>query len=214
MPKELPCAVVFDMDGLMFDSERVDREIWREVAGRRGHDFPDSVHDSIVGRGRVDSDKILLEHFGEAFPLAEARAETRDRWTERIKNEGLPYKPGLIELVEYLESIATPIAVATSTERSKALLCLGTLAKRFDALAFGSEVTHPKPAPDLYLLAASRLGIAPAECLALEDSPTGLAAAQAAGMTTILIPDLVAPSSPPQFICGTLSDVAQWLRGG
>jgi HAD superfamily hydrolase (TIGR01509 family) len=212
LPDRWPRAVVFDMDGLMFDSERVDREIWREVVRGRGHEFPDTLHDSLVGRSQMESDRLLGAHFGGEFPLPEVRAEVQARWEERIAAEGLPHKPGLVELLEFLEAVEMPTAVATSTERSKALLCLGSFAPRFRALAFGSEVSHPKPAPDLYLLAADRLGIDPRDCLALEDSPVGLSAAQAADMTVILVPDLIAPAIPPPFICRTLTDVTEWLR--
>jgi HAD superfamily hydrolase (TIGR01509 family) len=212
LPDHWPSAVVFDMDGLMFDSERVDREIWREVVRRRGHEFPDALHDSLVGHGQMESDRLLATHFGGEFPLAEVRAEVRTRWEERVASEGLPHKPGLVELLEFLEAAEMPTAVATSTERSKALLCLGSFAPRFRALAFGSEVAHPKPAPDLYMLAADRLGIDPRDCLALEDSPVGLSAAQAAGMTAILVPDLILPAIPPAFVCRALTDVTEWLR--
>lgn len=212
LPDRWPRAVVFDMDGLMFDTERVDREIWREIVKRRGHEFPDALHDSLVGRSQMDSDRLLSAHFGSEFPLPAVRAEVRARWEKRLTSESLPHKPGLVELLEFLEAVEMPKAVATSTERSKALLCLGSFAPRFRALAFGSEVSHPKPAPDLYLLAADRLGIDPRDCLALEDSPVGLAAAHAAGMIAVLVPDLIAPAIPPPFVCRALTDVTEWLR--
>jgi len=213
LPDRWPHAVVFDMDGLMFDSERVAREIWQTIATRRGHQFPDALHDSLVGRSQADSDELLGTYFGPEFPLAEWRAEVGAQWHQRVSSEGLPHKPGLLELLNFLDLVAMPTAVATSTARAKALLCLGPLAQRFKALAFGNEVSHAKPAPDLYLLAAARLGVKPIECLALEDSPAGLAAAQSAGMTAILVPDLIVPAIPPPFVCRALSDVTDWLQG-
>jgi len=212
LPDRWPHAVVFDMDGLMFDSERVDREIWQAIATRRGHEFPDVLHDSLVGRSQADSDELLGTHFGPEFPLAEWRAEVGAQWHQRVCSEGLPHKPGLLELLNFLDLVAMPTAVATSTARAKALLCLGPLAQRFKALAFGNEVSHAKPAPDLYLLAAARLGVERGECLALEDSPAGLAAAQAAGMTAILVPDLIVPTIAPPFVCRSLGDITEWLR--
>ena len=213
MPDRWPAAVVFDMDGLMLDSERVARDLWHLVLREQGYEFSDTRNDSLVGRSEADSNGLLSAHFGTAFPVTAVRAVMRARWYECVASQGLPHKHGLVELLDFLASVSLPIAVATSTERGKALKSLSHLVRRFQATAFGDEVTHAKPAPDLYLLAAERLRTQPEDCLALEDSPAGLAAAQAAGMTTILIPDLVTPTTLPQFYCQTLGDVTTWLQG-
>jgi HAD superfamily hydrolase (TIGR01509 family) len=101
--------------------------------------------------------------------------------------------------------------LATSSPRVLALRCLGDLVSRFNALAFGDEVSHAKPAPDLFLLAAQRLGIEPTDCLVLEDSEAGVRAARAAGMDVIMVPDLVPPSdeiaSMATHVCATLHNV-------
>ena len=212
VPDRLPKAVVFDMDGLMLDTERLERELWRTVVARRGGEFPDSLYAALVGRRESDSAPTLREHLGAGFALEEARAEVRKLWRERTAVDGAPLKPGLHELLNCLEASSLPTAVATSTARERALESLGPLAMRFAVLCFGDEVVHGKPEPDIYRLAAARLTLEPRDCLALEDSPAGLAAAEAAGMPAILIPDLVEPEVEPRYRLESLAEVTAWLR--
>jgi len=210
LPDRTPRAIVFDMDGLMLDTERLDRRLWQEAARVRGLAFPDALHDTLIGRRARDSEQSLREHFGPDFPLEAIKAEVHAQWLLQAA-AGMPCKPGLEALLDRLDAAALPRAVATSTARARALLSLGELAPRFDSLSCGDEVVHGKPAPDIFLLAAQRLDIAPEHCLVLEDSPAGLAAARAAGMTVILIPDLVRPSQPAEYECASLDDVRLWL---
>ncbi len=197
----------------MLDSERVSHEVWSLALQRRGYQFPQELHRSLIGLREDDSERRLSAHFGPDFPYAAIRDEARVLWRERSAADAVPYKPGLLELLEYLESERLPIAVASSTLRARALPRLGALATRFDALAFGDEVLSGKPAPDVYLLAAQRLDVPAGDCLALEDSPPGVAAATAAGMTVIMIPDLVPPPAPPRYLCRSLVEVTRWLHG-
>ncbi len=212
LPLHLPRAVVFDMDGLMLDTERLDRDLWQAAARQHAIDIPDSLHASLVGRRAVDAERTLRGHFGVDFPLEAIRADVHLQWQEIATGDGLPRKPGLERMLIALERARIPKAIATSTARAKALVSLGPLADRFQALACGDEVHNGKPAPEIFCLAARRLGVAAADCLALEDSPPGVAAARAAGMTVIMIPDLVAPPEPPEFICESLDQVADWLQ--
>jgi len=211
LPARVPRAVVFDMDGLMLDTERLDRDLWRAAVRRRALDIPDSLHARLVGRRAVDAEAILRAHFGGAFPLEEIKAEVQVRWEAIAAGPGLPRKPGLEALLLHLEQARIPKAVATSTARGKALVSLGPLAARFQALACGDEVREGKPAPEIFELAARRLGLAVEDCLALEDSPAGVAAARSARMSVIMIPDLVAPAEPPEFVCESLGQVLDWL---
>jgi HAD superfamily hydrolase (TIGR01509 family) len=154
-----------------------------------------------------------VAHFGDAATLASIHAEVARRWDAVVASTGLPRKPGLEALLDALDAARIPKAVATSSGRSKALASLGPLAKRFVAVCTGDEVSAGKPAPDIYLLAVERLGLPPEGCAALEDSPAGFLSASRAGLTPILIPDLVAPAVEPPYRADSLEDILAWVRG-
>jgi HAD superfamily hydrolase (TIGR01509 family) len=138
---------------------------------------------------------MLTERLGEAD--AEAMRETcHALYSERVE-AGLPLKPGVRELVDLLETREVARAIVTSTRRERALRKLEAvgLRHRFGTIVTGSDIAHPKPAPDIYRLAADRLGVAPEACVVIEDSIPGVRAALAAGMTPIQVPDLIAPDA-------------------
>jgi HAD superfamily hydrolase (TIGR01509 family) len=207
----LPAAVVFDMDGLMLDSERVERWAWRTACAARGYDFDDAFHLTLVGRRDADVRRDLEARFGASFPLVDVQAEAHALWLGRVREHGMPEKPGLAELLQAIDEIGLPKAVATSSIRPRVELSLGALALRFDAIVTGDEVREGKPEPEIYLTAAGRLGVRPGACLALEDSPAGQLAAARAGMVAVLIPDLVEPAVPPARRAGSLFEVRDWL---
>jgi HAD superfamily hydrolase (TIGR01509 family) len=206
-----PRAVIFDMDGLLVDSEPLYRVTWQTAAAELGYPIDDIFFNRFVGRGNDEAERILIERFGDALPLEEFRIRWRRDFDERLAHAPLARKIGAVELLDRLEARGIPMALATSSPRAIALPCLGDLASRFGIFAFGDEVTRTKPAPDLFLLAAERLGLAPAECLVLEDSEAGVRAARAAGMDVILVPDLIEPSpeiaAMAMRVCKTLHDV-------
>jgi HAD superfamily hydrolase (TIGR01509 family) len=193
MSSFVPKAVVFDMDGLMFDTEAVAKKVWFEVTASRGLPVDEAFFLKFIGRRSQDSLRLLHEAYGAGFAAEAFQQEVSARIKEWIVLNGAPQKPGLPELLDRLDALKLPRAVATSTRRDGALKTLGTFAGGFLAIVTGDEVVHGKPAPDIFLLAAERLGVNPADCLALEDSELGVAAAASAGMKTIMIPDLIHP---------------------
>ena len=190
----LPDAVIFDMDGLMIDSERVSLACWSQAAEEFGLGLDATFFVRMVGLGDRDSQALLREQHIEDSVIAAMAARCHDLYDERTQS-GLPLRPGILQLLELLKANAVPRAVATSTRQPRAnrKLAATGLLPYFDAVVAGGDVARPKPAPDIYLLAAQRLGQAPQRCLALEDSPAGTRAALAAGMTVIQVPDLVHP---------------------
>ncbi len=203
-------AVIFDLDGLMLDTERIARDAWQAAAREVEREIDDALFAQFVGKRDPDCMEMLRAQWGP-FDLEAFRQAIQAHWDARIARAGLPVKDGLGELLEHLEALAWPKAVATSSRRPSALRKLGDLAARFDALVTGDEVAQGKPAPDIFLLAARRLRVPPAACLVLEDSPAGVAAARAAGMPVIMVPDLVPAGDDVEHVCASLHEVLAWL---
>lgn len=189
--------MIFDMDGLLLDSERIAREAWKQAGAAAGYDIPDDVYLQVVGRTLPDTERLFKTLLGDAFPFAHVRQLRLQFGEAYIARHGLPQKPGAVELLTMLDELEVPKAVATSTARDEAWrrLRLAGLAPYFTVLCGGDEILRGKPAPDLFLLAAARLGIRPQECIVLEDSEYGLQAARSAGMLPMLVPDLKPPSA-------------------
>ena len=190
-------AIIFDMDGLMLDTEPLYRIAWKRASAECGFELTDEIYTSLVGRGRKDAERTLAETFGPEFSPEKFRVLAARYEEEEFAGPPMPKKPGLDELLAFLEQMNLPLAVATSTERRLTLprLARAGLLSRFDAVATGDEVSRGKPFPDLFLLAARRLGAEPSSCLVLEDSEAGVFAARAAGMQVFQVPDLVDPSA-------------------
>ncbi|WP_447591711.1 HAD family hydrolase [Stenotrophomonas rhizophila] len=189
----LPDAVIFDMDGLMIDSERVSIACWAQAAHELALPLADDFWLRFVGLGDRDCERLLLQHI-DAGQVAALFARCHDLYEARTQ-EGLPLRPGILDLLQLLHDHGIARAVATSTRQPRASrkLAAAGLLPFFEVVVTSSDVAHPKPAPDIYLLAAQKLGKDPARCLALEDSPAGIRAAVGAGMTAIQVPDLVHP---------------------
>ncbi|MCB0064606.1 MAG: HAD family phosphatase [Caldilineaceae bacterium] len=194
-PKPIIRAVIFDMDGLMLDTERLAQEAWQQAGADLGYDLPDEIYRLAIGRTAQATAEIFGGHFGADSPFDEIYQRKQQYYHTAIEEGRITLKAGLLALLAAIEERALPKAVATSTARPLALqkLAATNLLPHFTTIVCGNEVPNGKPAPDIFLAAAAKLAVTPADCLVLEDSPAGIRAAHAAGMIPILIPDLVVP---------------------
>jgi len=191
-----PFAVLFDMDGLMLDTERMARIAWTRAIAEKGFSLTDSAYLQLVGRTVADARSILGEIFGSELPFQQVFEMRQAYYDEDIEKNGIPVKPGLMELLDFLEMNRVPKAVATSTPcwfAPRKLAVVG-IERRFETIVCGDMVMNGKPAPDLFLEAANQMGFAPRSCVVLEDSEAGILAAHNAGMLPIMIPDLKQPT--------------------
>jgi beta-phosphoglucomutase-like phosphatase (HAD superfamily) len=190
-------AVVLDMDGLMIDTESIYKRAWQNAAAEFGYILDDDFYRTLIGQPNPACEAAVLERFGLNFPLAEFRVRWSELWQADVENSGIPTKTGLAELLSFLDEHRLPSAIATSSDREYATFSLrmAGLEGRFSEIVTGDQVVNGKPAPDIYLESARRLGVLPQRCVAVEDSEAGVLAASDAGMITLMVPDLIAPSA-------------------
>ena len=200
--KRAPAAVIFDMDGLLFDTEALSRRSWQRAARERGYELPAELYNQVIGRPVGTSHQVFREHFGANFPSEEIRARRVQYSEEYIEQHGVPVKDGVFEVFDWLDQAAIPFALATSTQReiAESHLQRVDILGRFAATVTGDEIARGKPNPDIFLVAAERLGTAATACLVFEDSEAGVRAAHAAQMQVIAVPDLVQPSDEVQAL--------------
>ncbi|GHT70179.1 haloacid dehalogenase [Spirochaetia bacterium] len=211
----LPGAVIFDMDGLMLDTERPVMDLWLRAAKSLGREVHRETVLRTIGVDEGTTHGILLEKYGKDFPYAEIREELSRLIRETVNKEGIARRPGLLIMLDKLTALGVPFGVATSTDRKSALWKLerANIRERFDIITCGDEVRHGKPAPDIFLLAAKRLGQAPASCIGFEDSPAGLRALAAANIRSVFIKDLLEPPEEVLAVvwrrCNDLEEAAE-----
>ena len=186
-------AVVFDMDGVIFDSERAVMQCWKELAEK--YQIPDIEQAvlSCTGTTMKRTREIMLETYGAEFPYDTYAKESSAIYHSRYDGGRLPMKPGVVELLTFLKEEGKKIALASSTRRqtvTNQLRDAGIL-DFFDQVICGDMVEHSKPAPDIYLMTCSKMGVAPSDAYAIEDSYNGIRSAYSAGMKPIMVPDLL-----------------------
>lgn len=189
-------AVVFDMDGVIFDSERLVLECWEKI-GEKYH--LKGMRDAFlpcIGTNDIKTREIVLEHYGADFPYDEFRRESSRLYHSVVDHGGLPVKTGVRELLSYLKKCTIPIALASSTRLEVVTqeLKQAGLYEYFGVVMGGDQLKRSKPEPDIYLMTCEKLGVQPKCTYAIEDSYNGIRSAYSAGMKPIMVPDMLPPT--------------------
>lgn len=211
-------AVIFDMDGLMIDSERVTyNEYVKKLELLGYHDFTEELYKNCLGKNKVGICKVFTDHYGEDFPMKEVWDDVHE-WIDESLRTYVPKKKGIDRLLHYLKDNNYKTIVATSSARIRVdeILKNAQISEFFDDSICGDEVTHGKPNPEIFLTACQKLGVDPEEALVLEDSEAGILAAYDGHIDVICVPDMKYPE--PEFaskvtkIVDSLEDVIEFLQ--
>lgn len=206
-------AVVFDMDGVLLDTERICRICWTRAARELGMADIERAYKACVGTNVNDTIEILKKQYGAEFDAHGFYSRTSDLFHDIEKEQGIPLMPSVKECLDTLRATRMRIAVASSTRTQtvhRQLKAAG-LFDYFETITCGDTVVHSKPAPDIYLNACASLGLAPQSCIAVEDSPNGIRSAHSAGMKCIMVPDQIEPTDGIRKIsfavCQSLAEI-------
>lgn len=188
-------AVIFDMDGLLFETESLYINAWPEAGKAMGLPITKEVAAQSASLGYRESEALFQSHYGPTFSLAAALPIMRELLTTEIEANGIPLRPWAREMVALVHSKGIPFALGTSnlSHVAQSYLEVTGLTDYFRTVVAVDMVEHAKPAPDIFLLAAERMNVSPAQCVVLEDSPVGIQAAYAAGCLPVMVPDWVQP---------------------
>ena len=189
-------AVLFDMDGTLIDTEKYYRKFWPMAMAEFGYHLTDEQVLSMRSLGRPFAPARLKEWFGEDLDYYAIRARRTQIMEECLDREGIQLKPGAVEILEELRRRGIPAAVATASppERTEKYLNLTGIRPYFSKIISATQVKEGKPSPDIYLYACEQLGLAPRECMAVEDAPNGILAAWRAGLRVVMVPDQTKPT--------------------
>lgn len=208
-------TIVFDMDGVLFDTERLCQDSWLAVAEESGLPNMDVIFPQCIGLNANDSRRIVMNAYGEDFDYEGFRSKASVWFWDYIEKKGLPVKPGVKELLSWLREEGWAVGLASSTRRSSVENHLEQAGIRdyFATIVTGDMVEHSKPRPDIYLMACRELGVDPGQAYAIEDSPNGIRSAYRAGMSPVMVPDMIAPDEEMRELSTKIfSDLHEVLR--
>jgi HAD superfamily hydrolase (TIGR01509 family) len=206
-------AVVFDMDGLLFDTERLYEKAFHSAALELGDKVDGETFRLLVGAPWAIGRRTLLERYGPGFRVDELSTIWMRHYRLLIEVD-LPLKAGVLELLALLDELHLPRAIATSSSHRTVQhhLAMHRMAGRFHAVVAEGDYTNGKPAPDPFLLAAQKLAVDPRDCLALEDSFHGIRAAAASGMMAVMVPDMLQPTDEVRALCAHVAPSLHEVR--
>lgn len=213
-------ALVFDMDGLLLDTEGLYQRAWTQAAAEMGFDLTDALFLKLIGITIADCERVLVEAFGPGFELETFRVRAGALYEDLHTREGIPLKPGVRELLAWARANGVPCVVGTSTHQAEARQRLEHhgLLDHFENIVGGDMVAKGKPHPDIFLQAIAMLNVPAGTCLVLEDAHSGLRAAKAGGLRACLVPDMLPASDESRELAegvfDSLHDVRAWLEAG
>ncbi len=212
-------AVVFDMDGLIFDSERAGFVCWSEVLRAYGYEDITALYRECIGCSRVRVERVVRGACGEGFPFERFESEVQVLYTARYGGGKMPLKPGAREILRYLKAQGIRTALASSSKKDVVLELLGSagLLEYFDEIVTGDMAARSKPEPDIFLKACEMLGARPERCIAVEDSFNGIRAAHRGGLRPIMVPDMLPADAEMRELAEAVKDdlfaVMEYLAG-
>lgn len=211
--------IVFDMDGVIFDTENLVLSCWRFAAEKYSVPHIEETYRRVIGISSEETKDILYEVYGESFPLSTFWREWKQQYEGRVAQSGLPVKPGVRELLSFLKINGYRIGLASSSryETVKGNLTSAGLLDFFEVIVGGDMVKKGKPKPDIYLCACEKMNVIPEDTFAIEDSYNGVLSAARAGLRVILVPDLIEPNEEMERLAFAvfedLIDVRKYLSG-